>query len=227
MSVDLEFSKFASEYERYSAIQEQVADELIGMVQGEPKRILDLGCGRGALAKRITWNIDSFVGVDFAKKMLELHPKAANIECIYGDFNDDALFEHLFMYEFDYILSASALQWAQDIEKIFNHIKRFDTPFALAIFTANTFKTLHATAGIASPLHTKEELLLHADNILDCHHHLRRYTLSFENTYEMLRYIKRSGVSGHRSLLGYKETKSLIKNYPLSYLEFEVLFLYV
>lgn len=226
MSIDFEFSKFASDYERHNIVQEEVADELIGLVKGEPRRILDLGCGRGALAKRIDWEVDSFVGVDFAKKMLELHPKGSYIECIYGDFNNDALYEHLYTYQFDYILSASALQWAQDIEKVFTHIQRFETPYALAIFTSNTFRTLHETAGISSPLHTKESLLLHAKNILQCRHHLHRYTLSFENTHEMLRYIKRSGVSGHRSLLGYKETKALMRNYPLSYLEFEVLFLY-
>ena len=72
MSIDLEFSKFAHTYERYSIIQERVADEVIALLPNKPKRILDLGCGRGALAKRIDWEIERFLGVDFAKNMLEL-----------------------------------------------------------------------------------------------------------------------------------------------------------
>jgi malonyl-CoA O-methyltransferase len=51
------------------------------------------------------------------------------------------------------------------------------------------------------------------------------YTLEFENTREMLRYIKKSGVSGNRNVLSYKQTKSLMQEYPLSYLEFEVVYI--
>jgi malonyl-CoA O-methyltransferase len=40
----------------------------------------------------------------------------------------------------------------------------------------------------------------------------------------MFNYIKKSGVSGGEKQLTYKQTKQLMKNYPLNYLEFEVLF---
>jgi malonyl-CoA O-methyltransferase len=51
-----------------------------------------------------------------------------------------------------------------------------------------------------------------------------RYKLYFDTTYDMLRYIKRSGTSGGERHLGYREVKRLIYNYPLNYLEFEVIF---
>jgi len=41
----------------------------------------------------------------------------------------------------------------------------------------------------------------------------------------MLRYIKKSGVSGGRNLLTYKQTKKLMDEYPLNYLEFEVVYI--
>ena len=41
----------------------------------------------------------------------------------------------------------------------------------------------------------------------------------------MFRYIKRSGVSGGVGVLNYREMKNIMKNYPLDYLEFEVLFI--
>jgi malonyl-CoA O-methyltransferase len=42
----------------------------------------------------------------------------------------------------------------------------------------------------------------------------------------MLRYIKQSGVSGGKRQLSYKDIKNLLDNYPLDYLEFEVLFIW-
>ena len=226
MSIDLEFSKFAHEYERYNIIQEQVADELVSLLRYKPKCILDLGCGSGALAKRVSWPIEQFVGVDFSKDMLKLHPRTLQTECIFGDFEDAALYARLQKYDFDYLLSASALQWAKDLDHVFWHIARFDAPICFAIFTADTFKTVHKQAGVSSPLRSATELLTIAKKHLQFRYHLRSYALSFENNYDMFRYIKRSGVSGSMKLLGYKQTKELIENYPLSYLEFEVLFLY-
>ena len=52
------------------------------------------------------------------------------------------------------------------------------------------------------------------------------YRLEFESTRDMFRYIKHSGVSGSRKVLGYKQTKQLMRDYPVNYLEFEVAFIY-
>ena len=48
-----------------------------------------------------------------------------------------------------------------------------------------------------------------------------------DSVHDMLRYIKRSGVGGGVKQLGYKEMKSLMLEYPLKYLEFEVIFVKV
>jgi len=187
---------------------------------------LDLGCGSGTLAKKITWKYDKLMAVDFAPGMLELHPKSKKIECIYGNFNDVNLFELLKEYNFDYILSASALQWANDMEKTFMQLQSLHVPVALAVFTVNTFKTLYKTAGL-------EPLLIDADklNVLQKKYfhttfEIVQYKLEFENVREMFRYIKKSGVSGSRNILSYKEMKKLMQEYPLNYLEFEVAFIH-
>jgi len=51
------------------------------------------------------------------------------------------------------------------------------------------------------------------------------YKLEFTDVYEMLKYIKRSGVSGGKKQLTYKDIKNIIEHYPLGFLEFEVLFI--
>jgi malonyl-CoA O-methyltransferase len=228
MNIDLEFSKNALSYEKYNIIQEKVSNELLSLLKYKPKKILDLGCGSGSLAKKISWDIDYFLGVDFAKNMLEIHPKADNIECIYGNFDNPLLYEHLFLYDFDYILSASAMQWSSDMDKLFFNLSNLNfKDFAFAIFTSNTFKTIHKTASISSVLKSKEEVLSLAKKYFsNLKYHHNQYKLEFENNIDMFRYIKKTGVSGNRAILSYKQTKELINKYPLNYLEFEVIFLY-
>ncbi len=231
MSINKEFSKHAHKYQQLNQIQAEVAKKLISSLSNKPKKILDLGCGSGAIYNLIDWEIEKFVGVDFSSNMLSLHPKAKNVTCKLGDFNDTKLFEELLKEEFDYIISASALQWASDLEKVFSDIAKFHLPFSLAIFSSGTFATLNKTAGVNSIIPSYETLkelaekCLHAKCPEGVGTEKISYTLEFENTREMFRYIKRSGVSGGRNLLTYKQTKKLMQDYPLTYLEFEVVYI--
>ena len=226
MKVSSEFSKYAHHYGVYNVIQQKVADRLLSLVHSKPKNILDLGCGSGTLAKKIEWEYTQLTAVDFARGMLELHPKSKNIECIYGSFNDAKLFESLKTHHFDYIFSASALQWAEDLDRTFAYIKELQAPVALAIFTADTFATLYKTAGLTPLLMSAQELQKLQKKHFNTNFEVVKYTLEFENTREMFRYIKKSGVSGSRNVLSYKEMKQLMQEYPLNYLEFEVAFIY-
>ena len=226
MKISSEFSKYATHYGSYNVIQNRVVEKLLSFVQNKPKKILDLGCGSGAVLKKIDWKFKHFVGVDFAPGMLELHPKGKHIECVYGNFNDRMLFEHLQTYSFDYIISASALQWADDLEFVFKEIKELHAPVALAIFTAGTFKTLNKTAGLESLLRSREEVKeLQKRYFPDAKFEVVAYKLEFESVRDMFQYIKKSGVSGSRRVLSYKDTKRLMQEYPTDYLEFEVAFI--
>ncbi|MCD6172981.1 MAG: methyltransferase domain-containing protein [Sulfurimonas sp.] len=225
MKISSQFSKYASHYDSYNIIQESVVKKLLLDLKYKPKKILDLGCGSGSLCKAVDWEYESFTGVDFAPGMLELHPKAKNIECIYGDFNDKRLFENLQTYQYDYIFSASALQWAENLEDIFKSIKLLNTPFSFAIFTSGTFETLNKTASLEPLLKSSQTIKKIVNRYFDVKFEVVKYSLEFESTREMFRYIKKSGVSGSRNLLNYKQTKQLMKEYPLNYLEFEVAFI--
>jgi malonyl-CoA O-methyltransferase len=225
MKISSEFSKYAQEYDTLNSVQTLVIDKLLKELSHQPKYILDLGCGSGALCETISWKYKHFTGVDFAPGMLELHPKSKNIEAIYGDFNDATLFENLSTYKFDHIFSASALQWAENLEDVFKEISSLNTPISLAIFTSGTFKTLNKTASLDSLLRDKEEVDQLQKQYFKANFEVVEYKLAFESTRDMFRYIKRSGVSGSRNILSFKETKRLMKEYPLNYLEFEVAFI--
>ena len=227
MKISSQFSKYATHYGNYNIIQNQVVSKLVDSIKNRPKKILDLGCGNGALYKSIRWDLDAFIGVDFAKGMLELHPKESKVECLYGDFNDEALFKLLKnSYRFDYIVSASALQWADNLDAVMHNIALLDAPVALAIFTSATFQTLNATAGLPPLLSSAASIEeLQKKYFPNTKFELVRYQLEFESVREMFRYIKKSGVSGSRRVLSYKATKKLMQEYPLNYLEFEVAFI--
>ncbi|HEX5329091.1 methyltransferase domain-containing protein, partial [Sulfuricurvum sp.] len=136
-----EFSRYAAEYGSRNVIQRLVADKLITSTETHPRRILDLGCGNGTLFSLIDWEVERFIGVDFSDSMLSHHPKASTVELILGDFNDSALFERLGNEQYDRIYSASALQWAEDLDRVMESLASLNTPMSLAIFTAGTFKT--------------------------------------------------------------------------------------
>jgi malonyl-CoA O-methyltransferase len=226
MQVSTEFSKYASHYGQYNVIQNKVVKHLLSFVQEKPAYILDLGCGRGAVVENIDWEYKHFVGVDFAKGMLDLHPKGQKIELIESDFNNAELFKELQKHPFDRVISASALQWAKDLEKTFCSIASLNAPVALAIFSANTFKTLNDTANLPPLLRSRETLeALQKRYFPDALFEVMEYKLEFENVRDIFRYIKRSGVSGSRKVLSYKETKELMQRYPNNILEFEVVFI--
>jgi len=226
MRVSSEFSKYAAHYKKHNIIQEKVAQKLISLVKEQPKYILDLGCGDGAVCRALSHKYKHLTAVDFAKGMLEIHPKAKNIECLYGNFNDYTLFENLLAFgQYDYIFSSSALQWSDDLEKTFQNIHSLNAPVALAIFTSNTFKSIYKIAGLQPILKSVQEINKLQKKYFNANFEVVNYKLTFESTRNMFRYIKQSGVSGSRRVLSYKQTKALMNNYPLNYLEFEVVFI--
>jgi len=215
--VKREFSKFANEYTKRNLIQKKILQKYAPLFNN--KSILDLGCGNGDLLQCCTPK--NYIGIDFSKEMLELHPNN-NTYCF--DFNTKECWDFIKIQNFDIFVSFSALQWANDLEFIFNNIKKLNKPYLIAIFTSNTFKTIHKIANINSPIHSRESIIKHS-KILNPNIETLNYKLYFDNKVEMFRYIKKSGVSGGEKKLSYKEIKKLINNYPLNYLEFEILVL--
>ena len=123
MNISNEFSRYAEHYGTYNVIQNKVVDRLLEGINDAPQQLLDIGCGRGAVAERVSWSYRRLIAVDFAPRMLELHPKGTGIECIYGDFDNPELYEYLRMYRFDRIVSASALQWSPDLAHTFGLLR--------------------------------------------------------------------------------------------------------
>jgi len=223
-----EFSRFAHEYDTYNVIQAEVARSLVGQLPASDYgTILDMGCGRGEVYKNLEKNdfsYEHFIALDSSRQMLELHPSAQKVEKIQADFNRLQTFENISLDKNSLILSSSALQWSKDLDFTLEKISQKSSSAYFAIFTSNTFKTLHQTAHIDSPIYAETTLRSTIEKYYHALFELKEYRLYFETVREMFNYIKKSGVSGGEKQLTYRQTKQLMKTYPLDYLEFEVLF---
>lgn len=215
-----EFSKRATSYKEHNIIQKKVVKKLIENIHSHPKKILDLGCGSGAVYENITWDIDQFIGVDKATNMCELHPTNDTIKLINRDF------ETLDFEKFDMVISSSALQWAKDLDTLFEKIASSSNEIAFSIFCDGTFKTIYEIANLETFLPNSHDLPELLNKYFDFTREVVHYKLEFEDNLSKFRYIKNSGVSGGERKLSFKDTKKLIANYPHEYLEFEVMFVW-
>jgi malonyl-CoA O-methyltransferase len=224
-----EFRRHASSYGHYSIIQRQAAEYLLSWIEERDLgRVLDIGCGDGTLCRSLRslpHTFESFLGVDLAEEMLGLHPAGEGVRCLRGDFDDPAFLSKLGEEGIDTLLSSSALQWSRDLDRTLSGLSRLGERAYLSLFTSGTFATLHRIAGIRSPIRSFDA----CREMLERHYRPRRiervrYRLHFDSAREIFRYIKRSGVSGGEVRLGVRKARRLMEEYPLDYLEFELLF---
>jgi malonyl-CoA O-methyltransferase len=218
-----QFSKYANEYKNHNIIQQIAAKSLIRELKSKPKRILELGIGSGQVYSNIDWEYDFYKGIDASKQMCQLHPKSIKDEIVCLDFDSDEFFENIKDEKFDIVISSSALQWSKDLSKIVKHLKSITNEINACLFTSNTFKTIQKISNTTSPILNVESIKEAFDKHFICDYEIYQYKLEFENKKDLFDYIKKSGVSGENSL-DFKTAKKLYKEYPLNYLEFEVIF---
>jgi malonyl-CoA O-methyltransferase len=223
-----EFSRFAHTYDSYNQIQQKVAKSLVASISTDNyDRIIDIGCGSGSVYQNLKIEkklVEEFIALDSSEDMLAIHPNGIDIKKICTDFDSKDAFETIIELSGTLLISASALQWSKNLDTLFSRLSQLGNQAYFAIFTANTFKTLHGVASLNSPIYSTNILTKYINKYFDASYEVQNYQLEFESVKEMFRYIKKSGVSGGEKKLSYNEIKSLMDKYPLKHLEFEVLF---
>jgi malonyl-CoA O-methyltransferase len=208
------FERFAHTYGRYNEIQKRVIKRSLKELKN---KIVDLGCGSEGLCKYKKFEF--YLGIDKSEKMLKLNP--CNV--LKADFNEKECYEIIKKFDFEQIVSFSALQWAKDLKFVFNEIKNLRKSYYLAIFTSNTFKTLHNYLDIKSPIYSKKEILDKSE-ILNPRIEILNYELEFSSSKDLLNYIKYSGVSGNVTV-SVAKLRKFLKEFPFNKLEFEIVVL--
>jgi malonyl-CoA O-methyltransferase len=223
LSVKNQFSKYAKEYKNHNIIQQIVAKSLVRELKFQPKRILELGCGSGQVFNHISWEVEFYKAIDASASMCELHPKSVNIEVKCLNFDTQDFINEIRNDSYDIVLSSSALQWSNDLSKIVQHLSYITKEINAVLFTSNTFKTIQEITKTKSPILDEDSIKEAFLKFFNCEFETILYKLEFDNKKDLFDYIKKSGVSGEKSL-SYSDSKKLYKEYPYNYLEFEVIF---
>lgn len=224
-AVTREFSRFASEYDRYNIIQTELARLLIGKIPSKSyDAIVDVGCGSGVVYHALQEAgivFSNFFACDISPQMLARHPSGDSTKKIVFDFNQSSFFSSDIFRTADIVISSSALQWSEDLSSTLNDIASLHKPFYTTLFTSSTFLALHTLAGIQSPIYALDDIVESFQKYFDISYEVVHYKLYFEETKDLFHYIKRSGVSGGKNLLSVGKLRALMRSYPLDYLEFE------
>jgi malonyl-CoA O-methyltransferase len=224
MSVQNQFSKYANEYGKYNIIQQIVSKALVRDIKTKPKKILELGCGSGQVISNINWKFDYYKATDFSNTMCKIHPKSNNLDIFCLDFDSDEFYNNIKDEQYDMVLSSSAMQWSKNLDLLVSRLSNVSKEINAVLFTSNTFKSIRNITNSASPILDINTIKKAFEKYCDCEFEVIKYDLEFNSKKEMFKYIKNSGVSGDSSL-SYKDAKYLYKNYNLSYIEFEVIFI--
>ena len=110
-----------------------------GVAEGAPGLILEVGCGRGELAERMSRELDArVVAVDQSERMVEL-TRQRGVEAIVGDVQDLPFRDGIF----DAAVAAWMLYHAADLELALRELRRVLRPDGRLVAATSSERNLH------------------------------------------------------------------------------------
>ncbi len=118
MAVGLQQTWNSASYDENARFVSDLGDEILGWLDPKPgERILDLGCGDGALTQKISEAGASVIGVDTSPEFLEAaRNRALDVRYMDGQ-------QLTFRSEFDAVFSNAALHWMTAPERVLAGVK--------------------------------------------------------------------------------------------------------
>ena len=209
------FDRAARTYSEHALVQAEIAQrflERFDFIKMAPTRILDVGCGTGALTRLLLKKFSSaaVTALDISDNMLqELESSLSfwqrlrkKVRLVQADAEDLPFDKN----QFDLIVSNLTLQWCNSLDQVFSHIERTLEPQGLFMFTTfgpDTMKELRqAWATVDSSnhvnlfydMHDIGDALLRAgfsDPVMDVEH----ITMTYETMDVLLKDIKKIGAT--------------------------------
>ena len=235
------FNRAAKTYDSCSTLQDTISGNLIDRrknIKLYPLDILDLGCGTGTngLNLRKKYKKSRIINYDFSENMLKeacikqklfildkINPSPYSYIC--ADIEAIPLEEN----SLDLVWSSSTLQWCNELDLVFNQVKKILKPGGLFIFSTFGPNTLNELREITENLfnekktstfidmHNLGNLLMDSgfsDSILDT----ENFTVTYNEVERLFKDIKSIGatngnISKNRGLSGRSFTKKIIQKY--------------
>ena len=196
-----QFDRSAFRYDAVAGMQQEIVDDLIGLVQAQPenakpKRILDAGCGTGyglrALSQRYSKAL--LYGLDLAPQMLKAAHQLRSVDAEYVQGDIESLpFDDGY---FDVVWSSSAIQWCDLIVAV-NELSRVTKPggsVLISTFTAGTLKEWRAVWGVESGRFVDvEKISIACKHLAEVELHEKTYTQEFTSFDDAVTSIRELG----------------------------------
>lgn len=228
--VQLNFERAAASYARGAVIQREIEDRLLERLENihDPRVILDLGCGpgRGTLALGARYPNAAVIAIDTATSMVrrtKTDVPAVNTVCA------DARLLPLRSNSVDFVFTSSMLQWFQNLDPLFDELRRVMSPRAVLLFSSlgpDTLGELKASWRAANTaVHVHDFLDMHdvgdalvSAGFLDPVLEAERITLHYQNARQLMRDLKDTGsrnasVERNRSLTGKSGLRRMLEQY--------------
>ena len=119
-TTEIQFDKVAKEYDFVNNLLNDYTF-FISNLPSHRGRALDIGCGSGILAERLSTYFGEVVGIDISNEMLEIAKnKCQSTNTTYINMNAENL---IFTEKFDYIVSRTTFHHLRDIPNVINNLK--------------------------------------------------------------------------------------------------------
>ena len=198
------FTKALPTYDEDALLQRYSAERLIGLVrrflgQDNPRRVFEIGCGTGILTRRIVseFSPEMFVTNDICPSCADYISDfiAGGTAFIPGDAE-----EIDFPGPFDLIVSSSAIQWMSDTGKFLGKcvaVLPEGGMLAFSTFGPDNMKEISALTGCGLNYLSEDSwhtVIPSSLEILYCSS--ESIIQEYDSPYEVLRHLKRTGVTG-------------------------------
>ena len=205
-SVRRAFSKAASRYDEVAVLQREIGQRMLDrlhLVRLKPATVLDLGAGTGVatVALEKIYPKAQVIALDFAFPMLQQTRRRGGLfrkpSCLCADLEQLPLADA----SVDLIYSNAAIQWCNDLDRVFPELQRVLRPGGLLMFTTfgpDTLQELRAAWSEADgyahvsrflDMHDIGDALMRAqfsDPVMD----VDRMTLTYSAVEELMRELK-------------------------------------
>lgn len=210
-----QFNQSAKSYDKHCFVQNQIGEILLNMLGDDRKftHIVDFACGTGEstlrLIKRLSY--DSCWAIDFSEELIAVAREKlrlkSHVNLIVADYETRVFAEQ----SVDLIFCNMGMQWSSDISKTLSLWKKYLNANGAILFSLPLDHNFPEIKQAYKP-----NFLSHSDIMYDItennltliHHKSIIIPVSFTKPYDILKYLKATGVNAGS---GYKKTKGLKK----------------
>ena len=191
------FSRNLKTYKDNSIVQSKMADRLVGMINCQPEKILELGCGSGLLTEKL---VREFSAKDYCA--IDIVEECRNY---IGKISPDIRFYHSdietyeFQEKYDLIISNAVFQWFKNLDKIIEKCSGMlecDGVLAFSTFSPDNLREFREVSGLSLEYKSVDYI----KNILEKDFEIISiesfdYQLKFDNPLKILAHMKNTGVN--------------------------------